>query len=429
MKAAATKFRGVFSFIVTPTKDDAEAVDESRLREAIDYQISQGVHGITVFGSTGGMGSFSESERQRVIEVAAKHIDGRVVFLPGTGSITTGEAIRLSQFAESAGADGVLVVPINYWKPTDNELYGHYEAIARAVQIPVGIYNNPGTTGVDIKPALVARIAKIDNIGFIKESSGDMSRISAIRQLSDYQIAVLNGNDACTPEAIAAGVEGWFAGSGNFMPGKCVELFRLGYERKDIDAHARVLSVHVSALRLHGREGLHPRRAHRVRPARPTDGSAAAAAAHARAGGSRGARRVAREGRPDRRHERADRRRVGAPAPAGALPSPQDYSIVRTRIVARRRSGASVARVAARRQLAPTESRVPVLSGSGGVTDDCCSAARSHLRALRRRGPSSPAASRGLRCRTPIKRFRKELELWPDLIACPKYRTSPAENS
>ena len=127
-------------------------------------------------------------------------------------------------------------MPINYWKPTDNELYGHYEAIAQAVKIPVGIYNNPGTTGVDIKPALVARIAKIDNIGFIKESSGDMSRISAIRQLTGYQISVLNGNDACAPEAIAAGVEGWFAGSGNFMPEKCVELFRLGYEKKDIDA-------------------------------------------------------------------------------------------------------------------------------------------------------------------------------------------------
>jgi 4-hydroxy-tetrahydrodipicolinate synthase len=236
MKAAAKNFRGVFSFIVTPTKDDGEAIDEVRLRESIDYQISNGVQGITVFGSTGGMGSFSEAERRHVIEVAAKHIDGRVRFLPGTGSITTAEAIRVSQFAEGVGADGVLVVPINYWKPTDNELYGHYEAIAQAVKIPVGIYNNPGTTGVDIKPALVARIAKIDNVGFIKESSGDMSRISAIRQLTGYQISVLNGNDACTPEAVAAGVEGWFAGSGNFMPDKCLEVFRLGYEKKDIDA-------------------------------------------------------------------------------------------------------------------------------------------------------------------------------------------------
>src|SRR5260221_591524 len=136
------------------------------------------------------------------------------------------EAIRLSQHAEAVGADGVLVVPITYWRLTDQELYGHYEAIARAVKFPVGIYNNPGTTGVDIKPAVVARIATIDNVGFVKESSGDMSRISAIRQLTGYQIAVMNGNDACTPEAIAAGVDGWFAGSANIMPKQCVELFR-----------------------------------------------------------------------------------------------------------------------------------------------------------------------------------------------------------
>src|SRR5271165_4382863 len=167
MKSAASKFRRVFAFIVTPTSNDGETIDEGRLREAIDYQIAHGVHGLTVFGSTGGIGSFSELERRRVIEVAAKHIDGRVRFLPGTGSITTAEAVRLSQFAEAAGADGVLVVPINYWKPTDNELYGHYEAIAKAVKIPLGIYNNPGTTGVDIKPALVARIAKIDNVGLM----------------------------------------------------------------------------------------------------------------------------------------------------------------------------------------------------------------------------------------------------------------------
>jgi 4-hydroxy-tetrahydrodipicolinate synthase len=236
MKPAAKDFKGVFAFVVTPTADDGERIDEARLRQSIDFQISNGVDGITVFGSTGGIGSFSETERQAVIEIAAKQINGRVRFLPGTGAISTAEAIRLSKFAADHGADGVLVVPITYWRLTENELYEHYEGIARSIKIPVGIYNNPGTTGVDIKPALVARIATIDNIGFIKESSGDMSRISAIRQLTDYKISVMNGNDACTPEAIAAGVDGWFAGSCNIMPKECVELFRLGYEEKNIVA-------------------------------------------------------------------------------------------------------------------------------------------------------------------------------------------------
>jgi 4-hydroxy-tetrahydrodipicolinate synthase len=235
MKAAAEKFIRVFSFIATPTTDNGDTVDIEKLRQSIDFQIANGVEGITVFGSTGGIGSFSEDERREVIEAASKHIAGRVRFLAGTGSANTAEAIRLSKFAEDTGADGVLVVPINYWKSTENELYAHYEDIARSVKIPVGIYNNPGTTGVDMKPALIARIATIDNVGFVKESSGDMSRITAIKQLTKGAISVLNGNDACTPEAIAAGVDGWFAGSANFMPRQCVELFEIGHEEKDLD--------------------------------------------------------------------------------------------------------------------------------------------------------------------------------------------------
>jgi len=236
MKPAAKKFVGVFAFIATPTKDDGEAIDEACLRHAIDYQIASGVDGITVFGSTGGVGSFSEAERRSVIEAATRHINGRVPLLAGTGAITTAEAVRLSKYSEEVGADGVLIVPINYWRGTEDEIYEHYRAIARAVKIPVGIYNNPGTTAVDLKPALIARIAEIDNVGFVKESSGDMSRISAIRQLTNGQIAVLNGNDACTPEAIAAGADGWFAGSANFMPRQCVELFRIGHDQKNIEA-------------------------------------------------------------------------------------------------------------------------------------------------------------------------------------------------
>jgi 4-hydroxy-tetrahydrodipicolinate synthase len=227
MKSAAKKFQGVSAFLVTPTKDDGEALDLVALKRFIDFQIESGVDGITVFGSTGGIGSFSEQERQQVIETAARHINGRVVLTAGTGSIQTAEAIRLSKFAADAGADGVLVVPISYWPLTEDELYGHFESIAKAVDLPVGIYNNPGTTGIDMKPALIARIAEIDNVGFVKESSGDVTRITAIAQKTKGSISILNGNDAGTPAAIAAGVHGWFAGSCSIMPKLCTNLFAL----------------------------------------------------------------------------------------------------------------------------------------------------------------------------------------------------------
>jgi 4-hydroxy-tetrahydrodipicolinate synthase len=227
MKSAAKKFQGVSAFLVTPTKDDGEALDLVALKRFIDFQIESGVDGITVFGSTGGIGSFSEQERQQVIETAARHINGRVVLTAGTGSIQTAEAIRLSKFAADAGADGVLVVPISYWPLTEDELYGHFESIAKAVDLPVGIYNNPGTTGIDMKPALIARIAEIDNVGFVKDSSGDVTRITAIAQKTKGSISILNGNDAGTPAAIAAGVHGWFAGSCSIMPKLCTNLFAL----------------------------------------------------------------------------------------------------------------------------------------------------------------------------------------------------------
>jgi 4-hydroxy-tetrahydrodipicolinate synthase len=235
MKPIATRFQGVFAFILTPTKDDGERLDLDGLQRFIDFQIESGVDGITVFGSTGGIGSFSEAERQKVIETAAKHINGRVPLVAGTGAIQTQESIRLSEFAQDAGADAVLIVPITYWPLTDDELFGHFESIARSVEIPVGIYNNPGTTGVDMKPALIGRIAKIDNIGFVKESSGDMARITAIAASTNGSLSILNGNDATTPAAIAAGVHGWFAGSCSIMPKHCVELFRMGPKQKDFD--------------------------------------------------------------------------------------------------------------------------------------------------------------------------------------------------
>jgi 4-hydroxy-tetrahydrodipicolinate synthase len=235
MKPAAEKFQGVSAFIVTPTKDDGEALDLAALKRFIDFQIESGVDGITLFGSTGGVGSFSEQERQQVIETAARHIDGRVVLTAGTGSIQTAEAIRLSKFAADAGADGVLVVPISYWPLNDDELYGHFEGIAEAVDIPVGIYNNPGTTGIDMKPGLIARIAEIDNVGFVKESSGDVTRISAIARQTNGSISILNGNDAGTPAAIAAGVHGWFAGSCSIMPRLCTNLFALSKADKSME--------------------------------------------------------------------------------------------------------------------------------------------------------------------------------------------------
>jgi 4-hydroxy-tetrahydrodipicolinate synthase len=231
----ATKngFRGVFSFSVTPTTDDGDRIDEKRFREFLDYQIEQGVHGIAVFGSTGANGSFSEAEKKETMKMAVAHVKGRVPLIFGTGAITTTEAVRQAKHAEEVGADGVLVVPITYWPLTDNEVYAHYEAIARAIRLPITVYNNPWTTGVDIKPPLLARLAEIDNIRYVKESTGDLTRVSQIRRLTKGRMTVFAGWESTTLQSFMAGSEGWFSGMTNLIPRECVALFDLAVDKAD----------------------------------------------------------------------------------------------------------------------------------------------------------------------------------------------------
>jgi 4-hydroxy-tetrahydrodipicolinate synthase len=223
----------VFSFSVTPTTDDGDRIDEKKFREFLDYQIEQGVHGIAVFGSTGANGSFSEDEKKATMKMAVGHVKGRVPLIFGTGAITTAEAVRQAQHAQEVGADGVLVVPITYWPLTENEVYEHYAAIARAIRIPITVYNNPWTTGVDIKPPLLERLAEIDNIRYVKESTGDLTRVSQIRRLTKGKMTVFAGWESTTLQSFMAGSEGWFSGMTNLVPRECVQLFELAVDKAD----------------------------------------------------------------------------------------------------------------------------------------------------------------------------------------------------
>jgi hypothetical protein len=153
----------VFTFVPTATKDDGEEIDEKAFRTAIDYQIENGVHGVCIFGSTGGNGSFSDEEMKRATAIAAKHIDGRISLVAGTGARTTTACIALSRHAQDVGCDAVMVLPVSYWPLTPDEVFEHYERVAKSIKIPICIYNNPWTTGVDMKPEFLARLTKLDN--------------------------------------------------------------------------------------------------------------------------------------------------------------------------------------------------------------------------------------------------------------------------
>lgn len=232
---------GTFLFSVTPTRANGD-LDLPALGRLLDHAIAQGVHGVTVFGSTGMIGSFTEDERRTVIRFAVDHVAGRVPVMAGTGAITTAEAVRLSRFSQDVRADALLVVPITYWIPSDDELFGHYRAIAESVTLPVVAYNSPRLTVVDMSSAFIARLSSIENIWRMKESSPDLARIPAAKRLSGGRMRVATGRDSNALDAFLLGADAWYAGISNVIPGYASQLYELACVKRDMEAAAALFA-------------------------------------------------------------------------------------------------------------------------------------------------------------------------------------------
>lgn len=221
------EFKGTFVVTITPfTQDDI--LDEEGLRSNIDWYIKEGIHGIACTGSTGEFVALTEHERKRIVEITIEQVNNRVPVLVGTCGCTTKDTIKWSKYARDAGADGIMIVHPYYHRPDDDELYEHYKKIAQAVDIPIMLYNNPFTTGVDASPELVARLAKeFDNISYVKESSGSIQRVQDIIRLAGDDMTVFCGDDTLAFESFVLGARGWIAASANPIPKKCAQLFEL----------------------------------------------------------------------------------------------------------------------------------------------------------------------------------------------------------
>ena len=237
---------GVSVFSITPTMPDG-AVNEQVVRELVDHFIGMGVDGVTMFGSTGNVASFTETERKRVAEIAVEQARGRVPIMIGTGAITTAESVRLSRHAASIGASSVLVVPITYWLLTETEILDHYRAISDAVDIPIVVYNSPRLTVTDLQPTLLAKLSQIKNVTHMKEASPDLSRIRQTLRLSEGRMKVATGRDNSAFEAFLLGATGWFAGIGNLIPRFCMELFNTSIRKPDLQ-RAQSLANKIAPL-------------------------------------------------------------------------------------------------------------------------------------------------------------------------------------
>jgi 4-hydroxy-tetrahydrodipicolinate synthase len=227
------KLKGTFTVMVTPFTED-EQLDEKGFRENMDWYIAEGIHGVICLGSTGEFANLSVEERRRVIELTVDQVKGRVPIIAGTAANSTRETIAMTKYAEEAGADAALIVAPFYGLPTQDDLYGHYKAISENVSIPIMVYNNPGFSGVDMLPPLIERLAALDNILYIKESTGDIKRVHELLQRCGDSIDVWCGWDDLVYEFFLLSCPGWVAPIANVMPGPAAELFTL-VEKKAYD--------------------------------------------------------------------------------------------------------------------------------------------------------------------------------------------------
>lgn len=225
MSTKIKAIEGVSLFSVTPIAADG-SIDFDRWRTHVDGAIAAGIHNFTMFGSTGGNGFFTEQEKMTALTTMAAHIAGRVPIMIGIGALTTAESTRLAKFASENGADAVLVVPITYWKPTEAEIIKHYQTIAAASSVPVWAYNNPGLANIDLTPSIMVKLgASIPNLVGMKDSSGDLTRVFRVPELTGGKVRVGLGQDTLPVEPMLGPAPAWFTGLANFCPAECVALW------------------------------------------------------------------------------------------------------------------------------------------------------------------------------------------------------------
>lgn len=237
-------FEGVLTALVTPFRGGE--IDETRLRDLVERQIAAGVDGLVPCGSTGESATLTHAEHRRVVEVVVSAARGRVPVVAGTGSNNTREAIELTQHAKSAGADAALLISPYYNKPTQEGIVAHYAEIARRTGFPLLPYNIPGRTASNLLPSTIARLADIDQVVGVKESSGDLIQISHVVACCPADFAVLSGDDALTLPIMAVGGRGVISTSANVAPQDMVALVRC-FRAGDLDgarrAHHRLLPL------------------------------------------------------------------------------------------------------------------------------------------------------------------------------------------
>ena len=245
--------QGSIVALVTPMHADG-SLDLVAYRRLIDWHIAEGTDAIVAVGTTGESPTVSVEEHFELIRVAVDHAAKRIPIIAGAGGNSTAEAIELTAYAKSVGADAVLSVVPYYNKPTQEGLYRHFKAIAESVDIPLVLYNVPGRTVADLANDTVVRLSTVRNIVGIKDATGDIGRGIALIASLPESFAVYSGDDGSAVALMLMGGKGNISVSANIAPRAMRELCKAAIAG---DA-AAARDWHVKTLGLHRIQGLEP---------------------------------------------------------------------------------------------------------------------------------------------------------------------------
>ena len=217
---------GVFSAITTPFTTDL-AVDHAFLREHASWLVDEGCTGIVALGSLGESATLTFDEKVAILESCRSAVGGRVPVIAGIAGLSTAECVALARRAASVGCDGLMVLPVYVYRGDWRETEAHFSAVIEATPLSCMLYNNPIAYGTDVTADQLAELARHDNLHAVKESSGDVRRVTAVLERLGARLNVFAGLDDMIVESAAMGASGWIAGLVNALPAESVRVFDL----------------------------------------------------------------------------------------------------------------------------------------------------------------------------------------------------------
>lgn len=222
----SVNWKGVYPAVTTQFNEDF-SIDHDGNARMLDQLIKDGVHGIIVCGTVGENCSLSAEEKREVMKRALKVVDGRVPVLSGVAETTTALAVQYAKDAEAIGIDGLMVLPGMVYRSTEDEAIYHYQQVARDTKLPIMVYNNPVTYGVDVSIEGMKVLAEEENIVSVKEATEDTRRISELYREFGDRFIVFGGVDDIALESLMLGATGWISGLTNVFPKESVAIYNL----------------------------------------------------------------------------------------------------------------------------------------------------------------------------------------------------------